>query len=49
MIYVDTDVLIHDCLHTAIAEKHCGELYTFKRSDFKKIARFSRLKVVILE
>jgi|GEM_PF-3590350 len=51
MIYVDTDVLVHflipqdnDCLHTAIAERHCDELYTFNKSEFKKIARLSKLK-----
>jgi predicted nucleic acid-binding protein len=40
---------INDCLHTAIAERHCDELYTFNKSDFKRIARLSKLKVVVLE
>ncbi|MGG7665165.1 type II toxin-antitoxin system VapC family toxin [Dyadobacter sp. BHUBP1] len=40
---------INDCLHTAIAERHCDELYTFNKSEFKKIARLSKLKVVVLE
>lgn len=40
---------INDCLHTAIAERHCDELYTFNKSDFKKIARLSKLKVIVLE
>ncbi|SDF41331.1 Predicted nucleic acid-binding protein, contains PIN domain [Dyadobacter soli] len=40
---------INDCLHTAIAERHCDELYTFNKADFKRIARLSKLKVVVLE
>lgn len=40
---------INDCLHTAIAERHCDELYTFNKSDFRRIARLSKLKVVVLE
>lgn len=40
---------INDCLHTAIAERYCDELYTFNKSEFKKIARLSKLKVVVLE
>jgi predicted nucleic acid-binding protein len=40
---------INDCLHTAIAERHCDELYTFNKSDFRRIARLSKLKVVLLE
>ena len=39
---------INDCLHTAIAERHCSELYTFNKSDFKKIARLSKVNVVVL-
>jgi len=39
---------INDCLHTAIAERHCDELYTFNKSEFKKIAPLSKLKVVVL-
>ncbi|GGM91010.1 hypothetical protein GCM10010967_25090 [Dyadobacter beijingensis] len=40
---------INDCLHTAIAERHCNELYTFNKSEFKKIAQHSKLKVTVLE
>lgn len=40
---------INDCLHTAIAERHCNELYTFNKSDFRRIAPLSKLKVVVLE
>lgn len=40
---------INDCLHTAIAERHCDELYTFNKSDFRRIAQLSKLKVVVLE
>ncbi|WP_090384012.1 type II toxin-antitoxin system VapC family toxin [Dyadobacter sp. SG02] len=40
---------INYCLHTAIAERHCDKLYTFNKSDFKRIAKLSKLKVVVLE
>ncbi|WP_342086405.1 type II toxin-antitoxin system VapC family toxin [Dyadobacter sp. OTU695] len=40
---------INDCLHTAIAERHCDELYTFNKSDFKRIALLSKLRVIVLE
>ncbi len=39
---------INDCLHTAIAEKHCSELLTYNQNDFKKIQKLSSLKVTIL-
>lgn len=26
---------INDCLHTAIAEEYCEELYTYNKADFK--------------
>ena len=39
---------INDCLHTEIAETHCDELYTFNKSDFKKIRRLTDLKITIL-
>jgi predicted nucleic acid-binding protein len=39
---------INDCLHTAIAEKHCTELITYNQNDFKKIEKLSSLKVTIL-
>ena len=39
---------INDCLHTAIAEEYCGELYTYNRADFKRIKEHSRLKIPIL-
>jgi predicted nucleic acid-binding protein len=39
---------INDCLHTAIAEKHCFELLTYNQNDFKKIEKLSSLKVTIL-
>ncbi len=40
---------INDCLHTAIAERHCDELYTFNKADFRRIAQLSKLKMVVLE
>jgi predicted nucleic acid-binding protein len=39
---------INDCLHTAIAETHCQELYTFNQSDFKLIKNHTSLKINIL-
>ncbi|GAB3896262.1 hypothetical protein GCM10028803_13660 [Larkinella knui] len=35
---------INDCIHTALAETHCKELYTFNQSDFKKIQKHTQLK-----
>lgn len=37
-----------DCLHTAIAEEFCDELYTFNRSDFQLIRHHTKLKISIL-
>lgn len=39
---------INDCLHTAIAETYCTELYTFNESDFKRIQKYTKLKINIL-
>lgn len=39
---------INDCLHTAIAETHCQELYTFNQSDFKRIQKYTDLKITLL-
>jgi predicted nucleic acid-binding protein len=39
---------INDCLHTAIAESHCKELYTFNKKDFGKIINYTDLKNIIL-
>ncbi len=39
---------INDCLHTAIAEEYCEELYTYNRSDFKRIQKHTSLKITIL-
>lgn len=39
---------INDCLHTAIAEKHCKKLITFNASDFKKIQKLSDLQIQYL-
>jgi predicted nucleic acid-binding protein len=39
---------INDCIHTAIAENHCKELYTFNQADFKLIKNHTSLKINIL-
>jgi predicted nucleic acid-binding protein len=39
---------INDCIHTAIAETHCTEIYTFNKADFKRIKKHSKLKITIL-
>jgi len=39
---------INDCLHTAIAEEYCVELYTFNKADFKRIQKFTELRIFIL-
>lgn len=39
---------INDCLHTAIAETHCTELVTFNKSDFKRIQKYTGLKITVL-
>lgn len=36
---------INDCLHTAIAESHCDELYTFNKKDFERIKAFTNLSI----
>lgn len=38
---------INDCLHTAIAESHCKELYTFNKNDFEQIGNHTKLKIFI--
>jgi predicted nucleic acid-binding protein len=40
---------INDCLHAAIAEEHCDELYTYDKADFKRIKDYIRLKIRILQ
>ncbi|WP_018620587.1 PIN domain-containing protein [Spirosoma luteum] len=37
-----------DCLHTAVAESFCTELYTYNRSDFQLITHHTTLKITIL-
>ncbi|GGC07172.1 type II toxin-antitoxin system VapC family toxin [Dyadobacter sediminis] len=39
---------INDCLHLAIAEVHCNQLYTFNKSDFNRLKRLTKLELVIL-
>lgn len=39
---------INDCIHTAIAEDYCDELYTFNRRDFEKIKNHTKLEINIL-
>jgi predicted nucleic acid-binding protein len=39
---------INDCLHTAIAENYCKELYTFNQTDFKHIKNYTSLKINVL-
>lgn len=38
----------NDCLHLALAETHCKELYTFNLNDFEKIKNHTTLKINIL-
>lgn len=38
---------INDCIHTAIAETYCQELYTFNQSDFKKIQKYTKIKITV--
>ncbi|MCF2502237.1 type II toxin-antitoxin system VapC family toxin [Dyadobacter sp. CY107] len=40
---------INDCLHTAIAEVYCDELYTFNQSDFKLLQKVTRLNITLLK
>ena len=39
---------MNDCLHMAIAETYCQELYTFNKSDFKRLQPYTTLKVTLL-
>ena len=39
---------ISDCLHTAIAERHCTELITYNRRDFRRIGEVTTIRVTIL-
>lgn len=39
---------INDCLHIAIAEKHCRELYTFNKEDFTRLQKHTSLPIHIL-
>lgn len=39
---------INDCIHTVIAEKHCKNLITYNKNDFKKIQRLSNVVITIL-
>lgn len=38
----------NDCLHTAIAEQHCTDLYTYNKKDFEEIKQHSSLNIHIL-
>ena len=38
----------NDCLHVAIAEESCDELYTYNARDFGRIQPFTSLKIHIL-
>lgn len=38
---------INDCLHVAIAESYCKELYTFNKNDFEKIRPLTSLHITI--
>lgn len=40
---------INDCIHTAIAEKHCDELITYNKKDFSKIREIASVSVTILD
>lgn len=40
---------INDCVHTAVAESlNCQVLYTYNKSDFKRIQKCTKLKITIL-
>ncbi|MCE6988969.1 PIN domain-containing protein [Dyadobacter sp. CY323] len=40
---------INDCIHTAVAESiGCDTFYPYNKSDFKRIQRYTDLKIVIL-
>jgi predicted nucleic acid-binding protein len=38
----------NDCLHTAIAEQHCKDLYTCNFKDFKRIQPYTTLNIHLL-
>jgi predicted nucleic acid-binding protein len=38
----------NDCLHTAIAERHCTDLYTRNYKDFERIQAHTTLKIHFL-
>lgn len=38
----------NDCLHTAIAEQHCTDLYTCNYKDFKRIQSHTSLNIHFL-
>lgn len=41
---------INDCIHTALAESlSLDKFYTYNRSDFKRIQKYSKLNILILE
>ncbi len=39
---------LNDCLHTAIAEQHCTDLYTCNYKDFKHIQQLTSLNIHFL-
>ena len=40
---------INDCVHTAVAESlDCELFYTYNKSDFKRIQKYTSLQIVIL-
>lgn len=39
---------ISDCVHLAIAEAHCDELYTYNKSDFKRLQQHTKLTITLL-
>jgi len=39
----------NDCLHTAIAEKHCSDIYTCNYKDFKRIEPHTSLNIHYLQ
>jgi predicted nucleic acid-binding protein len=38
---------INDCLHVAIAELYCKELYTFNKNDFERLKPLTSLSIQI--
>ncbi|MBE9461246.1 type II toxin-antitoxin system VapC family toxin [Dyadobacter subterraneus] len=38
----------NDCIHLSIAETHCTEIYTFNKSDFKRLQNLTKLKITLL-